>query len=57
MGGVVGSVAYVLQKKTEIRRRDTTHICKKIMDEHDGLMRVESDVGKGSTFSLFFHMK
>ena len=32
-------------------------ICKKIMDEHDGFMRVESDVGKGSTFSLFFHMK
>jgi signal transduction histidine kinase len=30
---------------------------KKILDEHDGFMRVESDAGKGSTFSLFFHMK
>jgi len=30
-------------------------ICKKIMDEHDGFIKVESEVGKGSTFSLFFH--
>ncbi len=30
-------------------------ICKKIMDEHDGFIKVVSEVGKGSTFSLFFH--
>ncbi len=29
-------------------------ICKKIMDEHRGLIRVVSAVGKGSTFSLYF---
>jgi signal transduction histidine kinase len=32
-------------------------IYKKNMDEHDGFMRVESDAGKGSTYSLFFNMK
>jgi len=29
-------------------------ICKKIMDEHRGLIRVSSTVGKGSVFSLYF---
>ncbi len=29
-------------------------ICKKIMDEHRGQITVESAVGKGSTFSLYF---
>ncbi len=29
-------------------------ISKKIMTEHGGFIRVESEVGKGSTFSLFF---
>lgn len=29
-------------------------ICKKIIDEHDGLMIVESELGKGTTFTLFF---
>jgi len=28
-------------------------ICKKIMDEHGGFMRVESTVGHGTTFSLY----
>lgn len=29
-------------------------ICKKIMDEHDGIIKVKSDPGKGSTFTFFF---
>jgi signal transduction histidine kinase len=29
-------------------------ICKKIMDEHNGLIRVESELGKGSSFKLLF---
>ena len=31
-------------------------ICKKIMDEHNGFIKVVSEVGKGSTFSLYFHI-
>ncbi len=29
-------------------------ICKKIIDEHNGLIRVESEVGKGTSFKLLF---
>ncbi len=29
-------------------------ICKKIMDEHNGLIRVESKLGKGTSFKLLF---
>lgn len=29
-------------------------ICKKIMEEHNGLVRVRSAIGKGSSFSLYF---
>jgi signal transduction histidine kinase len=29
-------------------------ICKKIMDEHNGLIRVESELGNGSSFKLLF---
>jgi signal transduction histidine kinase len=29
-------------------------ICKKIIDEHNGLIFVDSEVGKGTTFRLFF---
>ncbi len=29
-------------------------ICKKIMDEHNGLIRAESELGKGSSFKLLF---
>jgi signal transduction histidine kinase len=29
-------------------------ICKKIIEEHDGLLRVESELGKGTSFKLLF---
>ncbi len=32
-------------------------ICKKIMDNHHGKIEVESELGQGSTFSLFFPIK
>jgi len=32
-------------------------ICKRIMDEHDGRIEVESEVGKGTTFTIYLPIK